>query len=261
MTALPFDSMIFCGDSWTYNHNSNQGITVETMWPAMVAEHFGLSHVNLGKGGASNYEIALQPVQALSEHRWPDHTQRPLIIFTFTHDYRMPYYDFDLARIDSFFSLNIKRLKGINKYAKAMRSMIERGLATVENRYMPSHGSQELMDGYQHQTRSAIALANGYTKIIPGATVLWGFGHCEFSELEYDQRRLGDQIQQQHYQHLDSCYNEDLPLRRPLQWLSDEHRLWINNANDIHPNMRGLEVYAKVMIDVIGQRFSSDRDK
>ena len=259
----PFDSIIACGDSFTEGCQSELKISVRQTWPGLVAEHFFVPVVNLGQGGASNYEIALQPLQAAASRLWPTNLHRPLILFTFTHDYRMPYYDFDLGKINSLFTIDVERIKGISRFSDVLVPALNQGLDDVENRYAVSSRIKEKIDGYQHQTHAAINLANSLAKLMPQAKVLWGFGHCLYSDLEYDVRRdLNDRkkLHRQHYRHLDTCYNEDLPLRRPLQWISDQHQLWISKT-DIHPNRKGIEAYARAMIEIIDRRFGTDHDK
>jgi hypothetical protein len=247
--SLPFDSIIACGDSYTEGCKDILSIGQEQTWPGQVAGYFSVPFVNLARGGSSNYEIALQPVQALEQNTWDFEPQRPLMIFTFTIDYRMPYYDFDLGRIHSVFTIDPKVLDRVGstriRNLRSIMPYLRTGTELCDGTY----------DGYQLQTQSAIRVANRYKTLIPHAQIIWGFGHCNCSDIPYDQRFIDDQLQQQWYPHLDSCYNEDLPLRRPLQWFSNRDQFWIS-SKDIHPDRRGIDAYAQAMIAVIKRRFS-----
>ena len=54
--------------------------------------------VNLSRGGASNTEISLQPLNTLSKF------ERPLLIFGFTVDYRIPYFN-SMGNLHSMYGL------------------------------------------------------------------------------------------------------------------------------------------------------------
>ena len=61
--------------------------------------------VNLAEGGSSNYDIALQPIQ----HTYDKPSNKPLFIFGFTVDHRITYFDYDLGKIKSFYTILPRR--------------------------------------------------------------------------------------------------------------------------------------------------------
>ena len=83
---MKFDSIIACGDSFTNYHLT----PIKSSWPHLLGQHYNVPVANLGKGGASNFEIALQPLQYM-----PDNIEdfdNPLIIFGMTTPFRLPVY-------------------------------------------------------------------------------------------------------------------------------------------------------------------------
>lgn len=254
-TKLPFDSIIACGDSFTEGCCDQININIEDTWPGQVAAHFRVPFVNLACGGASNYEIALQPISDPNCMHLECAPFRPLLIFAFTIDYRLPYYDFQLGRLQSCFSVLPEHLDRWPA-GRDQKQHARQGFLPVR----PCHIKQNpaaaqtglCLDGYQFQTFQAIQTAMRWKKLIPTAKILWGFAHSDHADLPYDQH-WEDNLQR-HYGYKDHCFNEYLPGRCSLQNFSCSNHLWIS-ANDCHPNKQGIDLYAKVMIDVMIKHF------
>ena len=79
-----FDSIIACGDSFTKYHMTADG----DMWPNLLSRHYEVPYANLARGGSSNYEIALQPLQHTPDNM--EQFKKPLIIFGMTTPWRLP---------------------------------------------------------------------------------------------------------------------------------------------------------------------------
>ena len=76
---MEFDSIIACGDSFTRYHKT----AIEKTWPSLLGEHYNVPWANLGKGGSSNYEISIQPLQNMPDNL--EQFKKPLIIYHTTN--------------------------------------------------------------------------------------------------------------------------------------------------------------------------------
>ena len=269
---MDFDYIIASGDSFTEGCCNLLGDEKGIMpayqtWPGQVARHFDVPFVNLAEGGASNYEIALQPIQEIDRFITINPPKKPLFIFGFTIDNRIPYYFFEKAKVTSHFTslpefiddydfgytaqpyllqefLKIASRKGHKKFPHALENKLKYQAAD----FVP------VADYYLYQTQRAIEVAMNYKNLYKDATVIWGFIHsidygnscktrlCNATDKSYDMD----------WAHWDKCFNKFEEHNRPLQWLTADSKYWLSDE-DRHPNKDGIKLYADYIIDAINK--------
>ena len=120
---MEFDSIIACGDSFTWYHKT----AIEKTWPALLGKHYNVPFLNLARGGASNFEIALQPLLQLNLDSYAPQPflnsysdmanmaqyKKPLIIFGLTTPYRLPVFEPKGCRIGSISSILPEHLRNV----------------------------------------------------------------------------------------------------------------------------------------------------
>jgi hypothetical protein len=235
-----FDSIIACGDSYTEGHRKALGIDISETWPAKIAKHFNVPYENLATGGASNLEIALQPLVSQKTQY-----EKPLYIFNFTIDERLLILSNEAsAPFDSLFSLLEEDTQHIS-FSKEYRNIINYLLV----KYKPNSE----IDGFQTHTARAIELAHNVRKINPNASVLWGFIHSDKHEGKHQIFDRGgidfDNNVKMAFPCMETCYNSSVDFR-PLQYFINEPELMISQQ-DTHPNRDGIKILADLMIGVL----------
>lgn len=236
-----FDSIIACGDSYTEGHRMKLGIDISETWPAKVAEHFGVRYENLATGGASNLEIALQPM--LSQQ---SQYKKPLYIFNFTIDERLFILSNQAqAPFESMFSLLEEDTQNI-PFSKEYRNIINYFLV----KYKSSNKYNALADGFQTHTSTAIRLAHNIKNINPNASVLWGFIHSDQHGEEHQIFDRGgadfDNNIKIQFPNMETCYNSHIDFR-PLQYFINSPDQMISQE-DTHPNTDGIQTLTKHII-------------
>ena len=112
---MDFDFILACGDSFTEGCQNIIGLGPEGTWPGLLAKKYNVPFANLASGGASNTLIALQPVNTphgqlslghSTEWKGLENAKKPLIIFAFTVLDRWTYFDGDMGRVTSHFSID-----------------------------------------------------------------------------------------------------------------------------------------------------------
>jgi hypothetical protein len=250
---MEYDYIIAAGDSFTEGCKNELGISEAGTWPGLLGKELGIPWVNLADGGASNYEIALQPVTQM--HKWTtmNPPKKPLFIFGFTVDHRLPYYDYQLGELTSFFTTlpeeinnsHLQRQEKSQLMSQMQLGMMEGPLHHMNINIDQSTGKTPSVDSFIYQTWQAIKVANNYKNLYADATVMWGFIHsyltreniktkvCPMSGLPYTVN----------WPYMDSCFNKHVDGMKPLQNLTDDPALWISE-HDSHPNKIGISTYA-----------------
>ena len=245
---MEYDYLLACGDSFTEGCQDIIGNGPEGTWPGVVAEHFKIPFSNIARGGASNTEISLQPLQSII----PEFAKakRPLIIFGLTMPYRLPYLMPSRGVIQSHHSIlpehmdedgYVRHLKTfaldmLNTYYPNMDDTEIRGRSTCDK---PHEG----IDGYLFATQQSIKIMMQYKIINPNAEVIWGWIHNTASNDRIDENLL--------LPYRDNCFNKHLDWL-PLQHLTDNSwRYWLT-TDDHHPNERGIQLIADFFIKLIG---------
>ena len=98
---MDIDKIIASGDSFTEGAKNVINITSVETWSPRLGKKLNVPWVNLAEGGSSNYDVALQPIQHIDDKP----SNKPLFIFGFTVDHRITYFDYDLGKIKSFYTL------------------------------------------------------------------------------------------------------------------------------------------------------------
>lgn len=255
--CMNFDCIIACGDSFTEGTRSVLNISVGETWPGLLARKFNIPFINLAHGGASNYDIALQPMTSDYESLVGARYKKPLFIFGFTIHHRLTYFNYFTGQLESFFTvlpeyisdsdnLHVRSIEPV-----AISGLRERRHQLNESRFYSKMEGQKL-DSFLYATHAAIEIAHNVKIINPEAEILWGFIHSNtpFNEYDFyaeDQKHLW-------YKHKDTNFNEYLPGRKSLQYLSDEKELWVS-PTDCHPNQRGMQLYADALESIIIQKY------
>ena len=226
---MEYDYLLACGDSFTEGCQDIIGKGPEGTWPGIVAEHFKIPFSNIARGGASNTEISLQPLQSnIPEFAKAKH---PLIIFGLTVPYRLPYLAKMEGIIQSHYSIlpehmNDNDVKHLKNYALDLLNT-----------------SIDGMDGYVFATRQSIKIMMQYKIINPNAEVMWGWIHNTATNSRIDEKIL--------LPYRDNCFNKHLDWL-PLQHFTDadSEKYWLSE-DDCHPNEQGIQLYADLLIQLI----------
>ena len=283
MKPHKFDGIIACGDSFTwYNQN-----TFEETWPYILGQHYGVPVVNLGRGGASNFEIAFQPLQSdeyqFNETFMGEFTPKnPLVIFGITTKFRIPMIFPKEGKMGSISSILPEDFGGpetIDTYG-------------VNNTaFLPMALSMLALDRYDIADYNAIKTMARLQTLMPHATVVWGSIHSqqvvpvlENDELDKDDIGFSHDVNRMkdYYQRLNNEGIENICFNEAMNWLPLEsvnynpdkqatlRTCWtpggdyfINRDNepgvtDMHPNAEGIQRIASQMIRCIDYRFSQN---
>lgn len=269
---MEFDSIIACGDSFTHYHKTD----IEKSWPALLGKHYNVPWVNLGQGGASNFQIALQPLINFDgrqgyvtdqQHKMsadPEKFKNPLILFGLTTPYRLPVFgpaDGQLVSISSILPENLQNVTYTGVNEKIYESTINKGL----------------VDGWFRQLDYSVTeQMYNWKYLIKGSNILWGTIHFQWDNpgtvlnptvlkgIDVESTRL-----ELIHSHIEAkcgksyCFNEFigsgfLPLQCVLTDQADDmHINWNDNSNlefnpiDRHPTNAGIQLFADELIRYI----------
>lgn len=243
MSQKKFDSIISCGDSFTEGHRNVLGIDISQTWTAQVASNWGVPYENLGDAGASNLDIALQPVRHQTLK-----TKNPLYLFNFTIDERMPIISHHLGSdFTSLFSILPEDIAHI-PFSSNYRDLINHFLITLD---------KNGVDGFQSMTSRAIDIVHNITNINPNAHVLWGFMHADNKGEEHTIFDRGgndtDNSINIQFTHTETCYNRHVDYK-PIEYFINDDQYKIG-PHDGHPNKLGIKVFADIMTGIIKNEF------
>jgi len=262
-----FDAIVACGCSYTQGERQKLNITLNETWPGILANELDVPFENLAVSGADNYNISLQPY--LHQQRT---YEKPLYIFNFTVDYRLPFFSHDYFSMDSLSSVLPEHTDGLENqdyynnvtdrlltkkypnidFNRAEHSMHDRSelydhLRIYENEKIflqrEAIRNNDFVDGFQQLTKESIIQANRISSIIPNAQIIWGFIHCDHYYLGDFRNR--DNVPNTKFPFLNNCYNTFFD-NRSLQEFIDENGFWISKE-DCHPNQEGIDLIALLM--------------
>jgi hypothetical protein len=263
-----FDAIVACGCSYTQGERRKLNIGLNETWPGILAQELGVPFENLAISGADNYNIALQPYL----HQKNTYS-KPLYIFNFTVDYRLPVFSYRYFTMESLHSILPEHLADTvypQHYENVINNLLERKVpnTTFKIRSHEIHSRSALyeeeinlfenemifleneairnndyVDGFQQLTKESIKQANRITSVIPNSQVIWGFIHADHSNR--GDFRTRDIVEHTQFPFLDNCYNTYFD-NKSLQEFIDEKKLWISQE-DIHPNQEGIDLIALLM--------------
>ena len=255
-----FDSIIACGDSFTKYHLTE----MSKSWPALLGQHYNAPVLNLGNGGASNYEIALQPLQSTPNNT--EEFKNPLIIFGLTTPFRYPVYLPKEHRIGSIASVLPEHLT-YNPHTGVEEKIFE-----------PTIKKMLVNDEFHQADIHILKTMLKWKQLIKDSTIIWGRIHFQHQEpdgviirnaLEVEQARtlsLHQELQKNGFE--SNCFNEVcewFPLQHVLQGEPDMHINWekINTGTEIidkiidgHPSDAGLKRFADNFIQYIDSKIA-----
>jgi len=254
---MEYDYIICCGDSFTEGCKNVLNITEADTWPGILGKELDVPWVNLANGGASNYEIALQPLTQM--HKWPTETapKKPLFIFNFTVDHRIPYYDYQLGELTSFYTTLPEEINNANLQPGEKSQLMAQsrlGMLRAPIDCMDIRAADDTtVDAFVYQTWQAIKVANNYKNLYADATVMWGFIHSylENESINTKTCTVTGQPYTINWPHIDSCFNNHMEGTKPLQHLTSDPAFWLTQ-HDSHPNPDGFRMYVdffKQLID------------
>jgi len=239
---MDFDGIIACGDSYTIGpvYNSKDSVLKhisqvrepQNAWPVFLAKELNVPYVNLSRGGASNTEIALQPLQTTSTFK------KPLMIFGFTIDIRYPYFGKD-GKIAS--------LNGMRDSDFELEDSLRENQTTLAKDFMQRFLLPTKANGYTGMDNlfvESVKRVMNYEKINTNATVIWGDIHSQYV---YDEHRSLGLKKQFSNKTMSRCFNSVTDWF-PLQQLStsEDHSFQISST-DSHPNKYGCQRYAEAI--------------
>ena len=239
---MDFDGIIACGDSYTIGpvYNSKDSVLKhisqvrepQNAWPVFLAKELNVPYVNLSRGGASNTEIALQPLQTTSTFK------KPLMIFGFTIDIRYPYFGKD-GKIAS--------LNGMRDSDFELEDSLRENQTTLAKDFMQRFLLPTKANGYTGMDNlfvESVKRAMSYEKINPNATVIWGDIHSESVFNEHRSLALKKQFSNKTMSRCFNSANNWLPLQ--VLSTTDDHGFQISST-DSHPNKDGCKLYAETI--------------
>jgi hypothetical protein len=228
MNLESFDGIIACGDSYTIGPVNEGSLSMDQSWPAHLGNIMNLPVVNLSRGGASNTEISLQPLNTLSKF------ERPLLIFGFTIDYRIPYFN-SMGNLHSMYGLLDSDFVYENKRGDASNKI---GLAKpwMQSFLLPTENG---LTGVQNMFVESINRIFAWERLIPNSKVIWGVLHSTTAEGPAIPNNILTRIPKEY---MDSCFNIDNKPYENISYL--DHT--ISDA-DQHPNSDGLKKYAEAI--------------
>ena len=256
--CMDFDYLICCGDSFTEGCQDLLDISMSETWPGLLGSKLGIPVANLASGGSSNYDIALQPVQKMHQFTTENPPKKPLFIFAFTIDHRIPYYDVLSGSVQSFYTVLPEHIDSLNNDLITRKIISSTGALSVTQR-TGLVGTLDKTDPVQDycllQTNNAIKVANNYANLYKDATVVWGFIHS-YSPNDDVRTRIDSDINAYsvnfpYWQNCFNIYNDN----KPLQNITNSKELWISK-NDCHPNKKGLDHYSNWFYKFINTKFA-----
>ncbi len=258
---MEIDRIIASGDSFTEGAKNVIHITSVETWPARLGNKLNVPWVNSAEGGSSNYDIALQPIQHIKDKP----SDKPLFIFGFTVDHRITYFDYDLGKIKSFYTILPEEIdavfKNSNEIKKKLNLDITLGLKNNVNfvgmcdiEKVNKDDDDPLLDGFLWQTINAINVAMNYKNLYKDAEVLWGFIHAEDTARDIRIRTCPFTNTQYkiNWPHMDNCFNQYMDNFNAVQGLSDKEKNWAKK-DDCHPDVVGIQKYADFFANVISK--------
>jgi|TARA_B110000858_G_scaffold160514_1_gene184627 hypothetical protein len=273
-----FDGIIACGDSFTW-YNKN---VFEDTWPYLLGEHYGVPVVNLGRGGASNFEIAFQPLQSDTYQKNETFMgefapKNPLVIFGITTMYRIPMLfpkEGVMGTISSILPEDFGQPGTKSRYG------------FDDKAFLPMAMQMLAKDQYNIADYQAVKMMARLQTLMPHATVMWGSIHTQTSEpyvetdgnidqtktagigFTKDIERLKDYHNRLNEEGIKNiCFNQAmdwLPLSTVHHTTNDGWKnfmpsgdYFINDGRfedmrkDFHPNSKGIQRFSDAMIDCI----------
>jgi hypothetical protein len=245
---MDFDGIITCGDSYTLGpvyrgelytdfdvDFAGDGSTLirepDNAWPVFLAKELNVPYINLSRGGASNTEISLQPLQTTIKFK------KPLMIFGFTIDIRYPFFGKD-GRITS---------QSIEDNDFNLADSLKENQVTLAKDFMQRFLLPTKMNGYTGMDNlfvESVKRAMNYEKLNTNATVIWGDIHSHDVWIEHRSPGI-----KKHFSNKTKsrCFN-NINNGFPLQQLTTtpDHSLQIN-YHDSHPNKDGCKLYAETI--------------
>jgi len=256
---MDIDRIIASGDSFTEGCKNVLDISEADTWPGLLGRELNIPWANLADGGASNFEIAIQPLQTIHEWFTQNPGEKPLLIFGFTIDDRLPYFDYDEGKVKSFFTVLPEFIEESKMSDRLMLDM--KSGSKIKEPFNQSMNIQKInnddedpkLDVFVMQTYNAIKIANNYANIFKGATVLWGFIHAYNDQGDVRLRQCSRTNTRYNIEwpHWDKCFNR-FSDNKPLQSLSSPIEYCISEK-DLHPNLKGIELYKDFFKDVISK--------
>ena len=291
---MEYDYIVASGDSFTEGCQYLLGLTPEDTWPGLLAKKYNCDFNNLAYGGASNTVIALQPIQEeISEKIML--AKNPLLLFNFTVHGRWTYFHPMKGRLHSHFGLNLDEFKDTDgPYIFHQKPLVAKTLTLNNDFYSKSfndpwpkgggipvsfgdknpqtggapaftfHGDEDAWLGpYLYATHQAIKMVMNYKKLMPHATIKWGFVHEQHEEQSFGKdiftiiNGLEAKINKEpwkdkpgkllSYPGLEDCYNKYTEWK-PLGRLSPGYSLDLHiSKTDSHPNQKGIARMADIM--------------
>ena len=253
---MEYDYIICCGDSFTEGCKNVLNITEADTWPGILGKELDVPWANLADGGASNYEIALQPVTQM--HKWTNDTapKKPLFIFNFTVDHRIPYYDYQLGELTSFYTTLPEEIDNADLQPdekSQLMAQLRLGMLQAPIDYMDISATYNTtVDAFVYQTWQAIKVANNYKNLYADATVIWGFIHSYLDNESINTKTcmVTGQPYTINWPHSDSCFNNHMEGTKPLQHLTSDPAFWLTK-HDSHPNPDGFRKYVEFFKQLI----------
>jgi len=287
---MEYDYIVASGDSFTEGCQPLLNLTPEDTWPGQLAKKYNCDFNNLAYGGASNTVIALQPIQEEISEKIMS-AKHPLLLFNFTVHGRWTFFHPLKGRLHSHFALNLDEFKDTDgPFVFHQKSLVAKTL-TLKNDFYSKSFLDPWPDkgGYPHAvwghdrfggdnnecwlgphlyaTHQAIKMALNYKKLMPHATIKWGFIHEQHEEQSFSKdiftiiNGLDAKINGKSwaslpgkllsYPGLEDCYNkytEWKPLGRLSPGKSDDLQI---TKKDYHPNEKGIALMADIMYNCL----------
>lgn len=259
---MKYDLLVACGDSFTEGCKNVLNITEDETWPGLVANHYGIPYITLGVGGASNLEIALQPIQGLRPYDIEKlkSAKNPLFLFGFTVHERLAVADSISGLIRSAYTILPEHMVGhedyrfLIKYATYLNTVMlppcdsdVLSEATTSLYNEPRYRHPAAYNWYVHSTLQAIRLCMNWHAYFDNSTIKWGFLHqynaC--TNMFVNEDRPDSPIE---YPYISDCFNSKLDFF-PLQVLFGEKD--IISETDTHPNIVGIHKIKDFFISYI----------
>ncbi len=240
---MKFDGIIACGDSFTW-YNKN---VFEETWPYLLGQHYGVPVVNLGRGGASNFEIAFQPLQSDTYQKNETFMgefapKNPLVIFGITTMYRIPVLfpkEGVMGSLSSILPEDFgKKDNNISRYG------------FDDKVFLPMAMQMLAREQYDIADYKAVKMMARLQTLMPHATVMWGSIHTQTSEpfIEADGKVDSGQQNQRgftkdiarlkdYHNRLNCAGIENICFNQAIDWapLCSVHHTSDDNWKNFHP--------------------------
>jgi hypothetical protein len=303
---MEHDYIVTCGDSFTEGHPQGTGIPLgdplAQTWPKQLAQKYNVDFDNLAFGGSSNTVIAMQPIQEHISDKIMS-AKNPLLLFCFTVHGRWTYFHPFKGRLHSISHVNLDHYtKDHGVFVWHQKNLVANTLLlgnyyNEESWKNPWHvgGGFDAKEGHTdywrphypgdkvpsknwvgpwlYATHQAIRMVLNYKKLMPHATIMWGFLHEQkeeqcfgediFTIVDQDNWRWGEDGTKILYPGLEHCFN------KYTKWLPME-RCVINmdlriSEDDRHPNLEGIKNIGDAMANCIegihNERIVNDFDE